>query len=666
MGFIWSALSGCPSLPNMTAVTALLLIIAHLFAAVVGFLLVAVNWFLGVTILNTGGVHQALADLFGPNPTGAVSGIYVSMAGMGLVIAGVATVWAVVRHQESLVMGTRQEYLRGLVGRAGGAVVWIAATPVALYLLAGINDHLVGVIQQTMDKSPWIAMQACSVTGGLGIAGLGTTAIGIALGILFWQVIGLALIAGIVAAVGQYVLRLFQIVFWGALLPVAAGASVADPQRRAWTYVWGQVTGSIFTQVAMALGIFLTERVLLAGSLTANGSARLGLLSYVMGVAGFFIVSRIPRYFQELQGHSVGGGSEMAAIAGGYIMGRFGAQALSATAGGQLAGKLFDASKENTTARLNRGSGIVARTFQRARDAAYSSQGQNRIADAQAQVTAGLTGDEVQAGAIKGQGELDAYAKQPLSRNVTAALRQVTNDPAIPMTANAPRGMGGIGPTPPGGPGGTPSAATDGGAPTWAAAATPPAEVVDAGEPPPEAAAMPPPVGPPGVSRRPRGSAGSGAYYGTGSQSAVGLPGADFAARMAPLAQQYLHGQLVGASRQPAVRGFGGMGGLSPTRHTELVQDPASATRRETVLHGRVLERVQKLHTWNQQLEANPTAAVAALFNVTPEALDNQATQAEIEQKLHESMQTSGEPKMRQSFLRPVARDLNNDYSIGP
>jgi hypothetical protein len=663
MGFIWSALSGCPSLPHLTAVTALLLMLAHLFSAVVGFLLVAVNWFLSVTILNTGGVHQALADLFGPNPTGAVSGIYVSMAGMGLVIAGVATVWAVMRHQEALMTGTRPEYLRGLAGRAGGAVVWIVATPVALYLLTGINDHLVGTIQATMDKNPWIAMHACSVTGGLGIPGLGTTAIGIALGILFWQVIGLALIAGIVAAVGQYLLRLFQIVFWGALLPVAAGASVADPQRRAWTYVWGQVTGSIFTQVAMALGLFLTERVLLAGALT---TAKTALLSYLMGVAGFFIVSRIPRYFQELQGHSVGGGSEMAAIAGGYIMGRFGTQALAATAGGQIAGQLFGASREATTAGLNRGGGIVARTFQRARESAYAAQGVNRIADAQAQVTSGLVGDEVQAGAIKGQGELDAYANQPLSRNVTAALRQVTNDPSIPMTPQAPRGMGGIGPPPPGGPGDPPPAASPAaGATAWLATATPPADGVDTVSPPPAEPAGAPRVGTRGASGEPRTRSGPVSYYGAGSQSAVGLPAADFAARMAPLAQQYLHGQLVGASRQPAVRGWGGIGGMSPTRHADLVQDPASATRGETVFHRRVLDRVHKLHDWTQQLAANPTASVAALFNVAPDALNTPAIQAEIEQKLHESMQTGGEPPLRQSFLRPVARDGNHDYSIG-
>jgi len=702
VSFIWDAIAGC-SLPGMTLVTALLFFLAHLLSDVVTLILAMLNWFLSITILNVGGVHQALADLFGPTPTGAITGLYAGMAALGLSIATAALVWGVLRNQEAMLLGNRWEGARALIGRAGGAVVWIVATPLALYVLVYVNDQLVTLMNHAMATTVWHT-GACTLTSATGgaIEGLGTSAIGIALTILFYQVIGLALIAGILAAVGQYFLRLFQIVFWGALLPVAAGTSVADPQRRAWSYVWGQVTGSIFTQAAMALGIFLTETVMLAPDSTAVMAK---LLSYTMGAAGFFVVSRIPRYFQELQGHTVGGGSEMAAIAGGYVMGRFGSQALSATAGGQVAGELFAATKERTTQRLNQGPGPLATAYQTFRRHAYVAQGRNAIDDAGAQADAGLVADRVAATGITDQATLDALATMPAARDAATAVRTVP--PTVPLPDHPSPGMGGVlpdrggqRPESPGSgapvgvrpsvdagtgvrtaPGGDPPLTADGdpSGGDWRGGASIDDALPDGGgslpatvRPP--TASLPSGTSPNASPSAPRSASGAddGAppvaeavsrtpLYGVGSGSAVGREGSAFAAAMAPLAQNYLYSQLFTDSRARAQLGTFGVG-VSPATHDAWVAHPDAAPVSARVLHPHVLERVQRLHQLDQDLNAQPQEALARLFGVTPDDLNNPVYQQQIEAALHAVQRRR---PGRGAFIQPLVRDAQDNYDIG-
>jgi len=127
-----------------------------------------------------------------------------------------------------------------------------------------------------------------------------------------------------------------------------------------------------------------------------------------MGAAGFFLVSTIPRYFQEMQGHTVGGGSEMGTIAGGCIMGRLGSQALQATKGGIM---------------MNQG-------LESARQQAYTAQGANTVIEAQDQATAGLPAAQVYAQTVHGQAELDGAGTMPLSRDTKSAERALNTEPA--------------------------------------------------------------------------------------------------------------------------------------------------------------------------------------------------------------------------------------------
>ena len=694
MGFIWDAIAGC-STPGINFVTAIVLFIGHLLSAVVGLVIALLNAVLQITILNTGGVTTARTDLLGGGAVGALGGLYLGMAALGLLIAGVAVVWAVIRHQESLLTGNRMESLRGLLGRALGAVVWIAAVPLALWAMIQVNDVLVNTLAYQLHQVPFQFASSCKPAAaiGYGIASLGTSVITSALIYLFWDVLALALIVGILAALGQYFLRLFQIVFWGALLPVAAGTSVADPQRRAWTYVWGQVQGSIFTQAAMALGIYITEYVLIGGTpgvpfvaghpAASSGATPNMLLSYMMGVAGFFVVSKIPRYFQEMQGHTVGGGSEMGAIAGGYIMGRFGSQALQATKGGIMMTQGLETRRQQNTQTLASGPGIFASHFQRSRQQGYTAQGANTVLDAQDQAMAGLTAAHVAAGTVTTQARMDAAAAMPLSRDATSADRALNADPTIPLNPHPTRGTGGIvaGPTLSAGTSGTPP-------PTDAGSGLPPttsnvsAHATDArfGPPPPP----PDPTGSPaglagtvetavsvGAAEAVGVRAASGSVgvrqpapgtrtptYGPGSHTAVGQPADTFAAAMVPMAQSILHGDLVTTTRAHASRH-----GVSAAQFDQWMAHPDQVAPRDRVNHAQVFERAQTLHAWQQQLAINPTATIAQLAQVSPEALADPTQQAQIEAAFHAAIQDRQSP-VRTGFLRPVALDHNNDYSI--
>lgn len=653
MSFIWDAIAGC-SVPGLNIITALLFFFSHLLASVLTLILVLLNKFLSVTILNTGGVNTARVDLFGSGPVGAVGGLYLSMAGLGLIIVSVAVVWAVVHHQEAVLTGSRSETLHGLLGRAAGAVVWIMAVPVAMWALIQVNDALVNWIVQKMTYSIPATFGASCTAGaaaGHAIASIGTSLVAVALTDLLGPVVGLALAVGIIVAIAQYFLRLFQIVFWGALLPLAAGASVADPQRRAWTYVWGQVQGSIFTQSAMAIGIYITERVLV-GSNSSNI-----LLSYMMGAAGFFLVSKIPRYFQEMQGHTVGGGSEMGAIAGGYIMGRFGSQALQATQAGVFMNQALDTQREKSTQGLSSGTGVVASGYQRLRSRGMAMRGANEVNHVQAEVTSGLTEAQEAAAGVRAQGQMDGLAALPASRAAQAAERALRNDPTTPLNPHAPPGMGGVavGSTPARGPSESPAPPTD---PPGVLVTGPPGGFVATEE----ASGTPDPAGvrPPSSSAGARSSApGSPApLYGPGSHSAVGQSAEDFARSMVPVAQTILRGNVMTASRgQAAARG------MAPTRHDQLMANPDSATPRERFVHAAVLARATNLQEWDQQLALDPVGTVAQLMQVPPEMMSNPQQQVSIEQAMHAAIQNRQSP-VRGAFFQPVALNKDGDWSI--
>jgi hypothetical protein len=451
-------------------------------------------------------------------------------------------------------------------------------------------------------------------------------------------------------------------------MPVAAGVSVGDPQRRAWTYVWGNVQGAIFTQAAMALGIFITEQIMVGGTFSFTGAAPAGggtasgtlfLFRFLVGVAGFFMVSRIPQYFQQMQGHAVGGGSEMGAIAGGYIMGRFGSQALQATRGGQMFNKFNESQAAQHQAELgsspsgsswrhpvkNAGSAL----YRRSANSAAAAAGVAGLQDTQRNNRVGATDSHVAAQTAQEQGRLDALGSNPGAADTTAFTHP--HEALPPHSADAGPGtaaVGGFPPRPSPDPSPAPDSPTDsptGFGATLASAAAPSlvtsAALGTASSRPAPGAS---PNGAPGVSASsPSRPAPGRPTIGPGSQlaSTAQLSGAEFAAEMAPLAVSYLRGQ-VRPARAADQRGKADLFMREASRPAPTTPDEVTGDTKRldgaSIADRRVMQRAQELRHREQQLQVNPQGELANLFGVAPEALDDPNTQRDIETQLRTAL----------------------------
>lgn len=365
MTWLWQFLQGAPPCNFPHADSFLTLLLSAIASA--GFNLIAVvlqlmNFLLKNTLFDT---HYDTA--FSHLATSA----YDTFLGIAWGAATVAVAWQALQIQLGAVATTKPEGYRALVGRAGVLVVWMVGTPVFIGKLLQLNGQITASIVHAMGLATQTALQcpaglAKSMTFAL------TDTAAFYLGFLFWQFALLALLAGIAYAVLMWLARIFEIIFWSGVAPLAIAASFGDPQQRAWTYVRSQLVGTIFLQSVLAIGFFFVETLILshggtpqpvilkttAGAvLLPSFSARfpLNLLLPFAGALGFFFLGRIPRYWQELQGHTAGGGHDTAlALAGGYMLGRFGGQMLQATKGGQLLGAWMGKQQAASQAQLRR------------------------------------------------------------------------------------------------------------------------------------------------------------------------------------------------------------------------------------------------------------------------------------------------------------------------
>jgi hypothetical protein len=695
--WLWDAIAGCTA-PGMNLGAALVILVGRLFFVLIRGVVSLLNQLLALTVLNTGGSTSLVHGILGTSS--APSAVLLTMDGIGVLVAAAAVVWGALQLNVAGLLGARRDEGRALVGRTGAALVWIVATPLAIALLLGINDAIVNVfLHLTSYNGLMGAFQGGVCTGsntGKAVAEFGITlGSGVTAYMLFYFLMVpmlLAFLVGVVVAFAQYFLRLFQVLFWGLLLPVAAGASVADPQRRAWTYVWGQVSGAIFTQAALAIGIYVNESIMVGGtpspiaaahhvillSAPSGASGSVTLLRFLVGVAGFFLIARIPRYFQELQGHSVGGGSEMVGIVGGYMMGRLGMRALAAS----RAGVLMEGAGEAQTARYKAELGgpppsfwqsplrSMGSTMYRGYQAsALAAAGVVHRQAAQARAAVGATDSDVAAETAAKISIADAQGRNPAALDVNAATNprnDVTPQPPTrgPGTAlvdapGRPTGPGPTHPSTPGGPG-NPLAGLGveagglAGAMVVSRPTAPADRSYDGMVPPPDTFGDPTASGGgPGPSSAGGAPSDPGRpLFGPGSSLATGpgtppRSGADFAAAMAPLVVSYLRGQVVPA--QAAAQGgraamfMDAVNRPVPLTASAMEADQKALDHERKALQyqpgaQRTLQRAQVLRHWEQQIAIHPEVALARLFQVEPSALSDPAQQAHIEQHLRAAL----------------------------
>jgi hypothetical protein len=268
----------------------------------------------------------------------------------------------------------------------------------------------------------------------------------------FVEIVVLLMAIFIIWAILVWLGRQIELIFWMALWSPTAALSLADPRQKYFEYVKNQLVGVIFTQALMALGIYLVlviHSTLNVSALGAQGMSAFvaGLVNWGLVAAGFWLVTRIPRFWQEVQGHSSSGGHEMAAIAGGYMLGRMGSAVMGMTKGGQKLGGWMDHRKAlNNNALWST-------------DANYAAQqSHTRVLNAQSRQIAatsgfyaGATGAEMAAQAA----ENAAWAKQAAQSPTQARV-------ADPRQFGGGFHSDGSFP-PPGGPGGGPSGTGGGG-----------------------------------------------------------------------------------------------------------------------------------------------------------------------------------------------------------
>ncbi|SMC08190.1 hypothetical protein SAMN00768000_3729 [Sulfobacillus thermosulfidooxidans DSM 9293] len=350
MGFLNDWISGCANPPKgLNLITAIAFFLAHLFHALFAMMLTIVLGALKLTILNHAGSTTVMQDVQIGNT---------SLAAIALAMLTAFVVWRVLTGGADVTVRGRWEGWQGLMGNAVVSLLWIGGSATAVQLLLHLNNRIVAGIDHTLTLSSQAFAVSCSNPGALGglIAGSGT---GVALGtlaagaglaylVLLGQGLLLFLILAAIYVIGQWLFRLAEIVFWGSLLPLAAATIVLEPSRNTFHYVWKQVQGAIFTQSAMAFGLYLVFNVMLAGH--TAGNAGTNLLDLLMAIAGLFMVGKIPQYFQQLHGHSTDGGFSLAKGAGAIMLAHGAEEALAATPASQL-GQRFAQSMASTAER---------------------------------------------------------------------------------------------------------------------------------------------------------------------------------------------------------------------------------------------------------------------------------------------------------------------------
>lgn len=347
MGFLDSWISGCSNTQGLGE--AITIFVAKLLNGLLGAFVNVINIVLRATVLSAAGDTTVAKT---------VHAIILSLDGLAVGLMIVLLIWSVLTSGEELMTKGRWDDWQGIVGRTGSAFLWMAGAGLVVPALILVNNQLVSAFSFTTLMHTKDFVNSCPTAVGDGTANL---FMGIAAGtgasaaFLFLGLQGLFLLT-VIAAVyvfWQWLSRLAEIMFWGSLLPLAAATLVSDSSRRMFDYVWRNVQGAIFTQAAMALGIYIFETAVLFNGKN-SGAAGSHFLNMMVSIAGLFLIGRIPQYFKELHGHSSSGGFDAAQGAAAIMMARGAAAALSATPGGQFLGRAIQNTQATSDQRLGR------------------------------------------------------------------------------------------------------------------------------------------------------------------------------------------------------------------------------------------------------------------------------------------------------------------------
>lgn len=417
--------------------------------------------FLGLTVLHPDGPTSMAWGLM-------TSG-YAILAGLAGAIMLVAVVWGVIQIQQHTIFGVGVEDTPGrLVGRTVWAGIMLSGGLLYIRALLWINNQAVRLFTVSFQQMASgfglnhpFNFGAHAVSSAAG--GIASTAVVSAILYLFSGLVALAVLGMAIWALVMWFARQFELLFWGAVMPVGLALSVADPQRRIWEFVKTQLAGVIFQQAIMAFVLYLTFTLAAGVQHHHPYGVFRDLMAMMVLAVGFYYSTRGPKYWQQAQGHIATGGSEVAAIAAGGLLARGAAATLRMSRGGQWLGRAGEALEAGTTVGLQQGHSPLASSFNRmgvARDQARARYTQSQ---ASIDLAAGTAAVVLQADAAQAASRHLARRADPLSANVLAADRADQSQPYDPSWgfsrppdphASGPGGSSGGSPTP-GGPTGT-------------------------------------------------------------------------------------------------------------------------------------------------------------------------------------------------------------------
>jgi len=202
---------------------------------------------------------------------------------------------------------------RILIPRAIAAIAMAWGGYYVVAFLLEINNYFVSFFLYQATGIMTLGGFAGSMGSLLGGLAVGTAA---AMSWAFiWPFLLLAMIGVFLWIVFSYFIRLFEITFLTALLPVAASFWTLSETSNIWATYIAELLAAIFLQ---SLQVFLWWVVvqLISGGGVSGGNIFGGLSDFFMGLIGMYFVARAPNILRGFLGHNVAGGQTL----GGEVM----------------------------------------------------------------------------------------------------------------------------------------------------------------------------------------------------------------------------------------------------------------------------------------------------------------------------------------------------------
>ncbi|PSR31216.1 MAG: hypothetical protein C7B46_17165 [Sulfobacillus benefaciens] len=216
---------------------------------------------------------------------------------------------------------------------AEGLVVWMAVLVGAwsfLNILLSVANTATGMFLQGIKATLKTVFDNPQMSHGVGVV-TATTSL---FTVIFWPLTGMLLAALVIWAIGVWLVRQVDLVIYAGLLPLMAALGISG-NKTPFKWVWSEAMGAVFSQLAMAVVLYIGCLFLVAGD-PAHASIWQQFEEMGLALTTFMMAARAPKMLANITGHQyAGSGHILAGMATGYLAGRGLMAAAKMTPGGQ-------------------------------------------------------------------------------------------------------------------------------------------------------------------------------------------------------------------------------------------------------------------------------------------------------------------------------------------